>query len=95
MQYTILPTVEQLNYVQGEWMKLDPFAPEAEKQRVFTLMKICPRCYLSKSGDFGICILDGSSWMLPQPISTVLPIVRQHGGRTDIAWDASGKWVAL
>jgi len=100
------PTVAELNDIQTQWMKLDPHAPDKEKNRVFALMKLYPRAYLSVDAAKanGSAMVDGCPvWASPRPIRDALRWLmdlrdhRQHPGvRTDVAWcGALEKWVDI
>lgn len=96
MNTTTQPTVDELNAIQGEWMALDAFAPEPEKQRVFGLMKRYPGRYVSGHDGFGVCIMEGCPISTPKPIDQALADCRQYGGRTDVAWNGTlGQWYRL
>jgi len=69
------PTVAELNDIQTQWMKLDPHAPDKEKNRVFALMKLYPRAYLSVDAAKanGSAMVDGCPvWASPRPIRDAL-----------------------
>lgn len=91
-----LPTVEELNYIQFEWMQLDPFAPEPEKKRVFAMMRKYPRIYVSGHDGNGVCMIDGQPWTATAAFADAMRHCKEFGGRTDIAWNGcTGKWYAI
>lgn len=91
-----LPTVEELNRIQAEWMAIDPFAPEAEKKRVFKLMEQFPRTYVSGHDGKGVCNHDGQPTSIAIPFDDALARCKALGGRVDVAWHGGrGQWYAL
>lgn len=95
-------TIEELNSIQDEWMKLDCNAPEKEKQRVFKLMEKMPSSYVSLSAD-------GTTASVMQhnlPITNTMPAKqaieyakslakeRPHQMQTRFAWQCP-KWIEL
>jgi hypothetical protein len=90
------PTVEELNAIQAEWMKLDPHAPTAEKRRVFALMERYPRKFVSGHDGLGVCMVDGQPTSMPIEFQTALNRCKEFGGRTDVAWNGKlGKWYSV
>jgi len=89
-------TVERANYIQGEWMKLDPSDSKAEKDRVFALMNEYPSIYVSGRGELGVCMVQGQPCSMPIPFWDALSACRQYGGCTHLAWDGSkGEWYTI
>jgi len=86
-------TVERANYIQAEWMKLDPSAPKEEKDRVFALMAEYPSTHVSGRGEFGVCMVQGQPCSIPIPFWDAMRACREYGGCTHLAWDGSkGEW---
>lgn len=92
-----LPTLEELNSIQAEWMKVDPCGDKAECARVCKLMERYPKRYISGHDGVGVTMIDGG------PCSaTALPLhgptgeierCRKLGGRVDVIWNGKiGQW---
>jgi len=93
---TSLPSVERLNHIQTEWMKLDPGAPKPECDRVFKLMNEYPKRYVSGHDGKGVVMIDGGPMNQPMDFGLCLQLCKQHGGRVDVAWNGKlGQWYAL
>jgi hypothetical protein len=96
MTQDTVPTVEELNRIQAEWMALDPHAPKAEQHRVLALMKKLPETYVSGHDGVGICMYHGGPTSINVPICYALSRCRNLGGRTDVAWNGKlGLWYSL
>lgn len=103
-----LPTVDELNAAQAEWMALDSNGPKAEINRVIKLYEATnPLSHLSVSPDRTLAapMIGGMPiWAAKQPIANAMKwAVEYNTGasakqkiRLDVAWCGStGKWVAL
>jgi hypothetical protein len=91
-----LPTVERLNLIQAEWMKLDPGAPELEKKRVFKLMEEYPATYVSGHDGKGVCQHHGMPCSVTVTFGQALETCKALGGRCDVAWNGKlGVWYSI
>lgn len=91
-----LPTVDELNAIQAEWMALNPDAPEKEKQRVFALMRRYPNAYISGHDGRGVVVLDGGPINQAMDFQFCIDLCLKLGGRIDIAWNGRiGQWYSL
>lgn len=88
-------TVDLANQIQDQWMALEHTATDAEKHRIFALMDLCPKCYLSvkDDGQLATVIYQGQPLNIPISISECLSI---WGAKCNIdrtmAWQ-NCKWV--
>jgi hypothetical protein len=99
-----LPTVDELNDIQAQWMKLESTDSEAKKNEVFALMETLPKYYVSASIDlkkgFPICN-GGIVWSEEREIKLALAYVsecsqRFSGCRLDVVWvGVLGKWISI
>ena len=83
------PSVEILNHIQAEWMKLDIDAPEKEKARVLALMKHYPKCYLSANAAKTLANVQCSGAPItagPIPMHHAIEICKRYNGRVDVVW---------
>jgi len=97
--------VDELNAIQDRWMKLDPHAPKAVKDEVFSLMKRYPEGYLSVSKDLktaNAMIAQSPMWANKRPIGDALKWLLNYKPhsvgliRTDVAWCGElGRWVDI
>jgi hypothetical protein len=100
---TKLPTVDELNAVQDEWMKLDSNGPEKEKNRVLALYAaVIPKSYLGVSEDkmlAGLMIDGAPIYANKRPIEEVIKHAQSFPHRvirTDVAWCGSiGRFVSI
>lgn len=97
------PTLDELNAIQQQWMKLDPTeSTEAERQKVFAQMRRLPRAHCSVSNDgkqANVMVDGGPMWALSRPTQDAVRWLKEFnhpGTRTDVAWcGAKGEWVAI
>lgn len=96
-----LPTVEELNDIQTQWMALESTDSEAKKNKVFALMEMLPKYYVSAGSDlkkgFPICnggIVWGEARGIKEALAYVSECSRRFSGcRLDVVWVGSlGKW---
>lgn len=91
-----IPTVEDLNEIQREWMAVDANGPKSEIDRVCKLMEQIPHCYVSGHDGKGVVIHGGSPCNQPMDFGFCLELCKGHRGRTDIAWNGTlGQWYSL
>ena len=108
MKTTKLPTVDELNAAQAEWMALDSLGPKAEIIRVMKhYSATIPKSYLGVSPDllYAAPMVGGMpQWAHKRPMADAVgyadrynPTARSDSKiRLDVAWcGATGKWVAL
>ena len=96
MKTTTVPTLDELNAIQADWMALAWDAPEAEQRRVIDAMKRTPSVYASvnASATGAIVMLPGQPMQaLPISLDKARKILQEMGARTDVAWQAD-KYIA-
>jgi len=106
MKTVNLPTVDELNAIQKQWMELDSNGPKKEIDRVCNLFREkVPVSYVSVSQDKTIAkpMVEGATlWAKARPIAEAIKWLQDYHSstgkpiRTDVAWcGAIGKWVNL
>jgi len=98
-----LPTVDELNKIQADWMALDPTGDLRERERVIRSMEQYPAVYLSITPDGALAnvVVDHMPlWANRRPTAEAVEYVKAmrtwKQKRTDVAWcGQDGKWVAL
>jgi hypothetical protein len=87
--------IAELNSIQAEWMALKHDAPQAEQERVFSLMEKMPKNYISVQEDGNAIAMWAN-----QPLNMAMPIsdvLEYHGANMDsveIAWKCPN-WINL
>lgn len=90
---TKLATVEELNRIQDEWMKLDSSANIIKQQRVFALMKQLPKVYVSGHDGFGVVYISGMPVNQGETFEKAVARCRAYEGRVDVAWNGkTARW---
>ena len=86
--------VARLNEVQAAWMALSGNAPEAEKQKVFAMMRELPRSYISINEDGEATpMYHGQPTAIPQPLEEVKQAYPELAA-LGVAWQAPN-WIKL
>lgn len=90
--------LETLNKTQAAWMALQSGDTEAEKQRVYTLMRNQPKAHLSIPAcapDTANIYHSGPVWANARPLQEAIDYAEKAGIQTEFAWRTDGVWAAI
>jgi hypothetical protein len=92
-----LPTVEEANRLQAEWMALDSTGPRKEIDRVCKAYKALPVSYISQSdsGQAQVLIHGMPTTADNRTIEEAEQLAAKCGVQTVLRWNSKGYWFAV